>query len=581
MNGSLSVPAPSLRDRLIWLMGLRVTTVTILLGSGFLAQIRAPGIWPVDPFFFLIALTYALTVPYALTLKYVDRHRWLIDLQLASNALTVSAMVFMTGGVTSYFSTLYVLPVVAASVLQFRRGGLLIGALSVTMHGALVLAQYTGAFGLLDDRWFAATLPLPAPRVALYTVGLNSFGLIGVAILSGYLAERLRRADARLERASTQIADLQAFNEHVIESLTSGLATTDSEGYVLTYNGAAQAITGHAASSVVGRRIFDRLKLPPDFEAALGEPFLGSPRLDFSYATGDGRQIDIGLTAAPLNTPSGRAGFLFAFQDVTESRKIEREARIQQRLAAVGEMAAGIAHEIRNPLASMSGSIQILREELPLTSEQAQLMGIVLRESERLNETIKSFLAYARPQRFSTVRLDVRRVLNDAALLLRHSAESGEGHQVDVDVPADPVWYEADEGQIRQIIWNLATNGLRAMPDGGRLLLSAARAPHGTAAGDVILSVQDQGVGIASEELDGILQPFRGTFAKGSGLGLAIVHRIVSDYGGEIKVTSHQDVGTTVTVRLPVGDQRPAATMGSHTVSPERRISPVRVHSEP
>ena len=291
MNGSLSVPAPSLRDRLIWLMGLRVTTVTILLGSGFLAQIRAPGIWPVDPFFFLIALTYALTVPYALTLKYVDRHRWLIDLQLASDALTVSAMVFMTGGVTSYFPTLYVLPVVAASVLQFRRGGLLIGALCVTMHGALVLAQYTGAFGLLDDRWFAATLPLPAPRVALYTVGLNSFGLIGVAILSGYLAERLRRADARLERASTQIADLQAFNEHVIESLTSGLATTDSEGYVLTYNGAAQAITGHAASSVVGRRIFDLLKLPPDFEAALGEPFLGSPRLDFSYATGDGRQI--------------------------------------------------------------------------------------------------------------------------------------------------------------------------------------------------------------------------------------------------------------------------------------------------
>lgn len=567
MKVSLSVPVPSLRGRLIWLMGLRVTTVTILLGWGVLAQIRAPGIWPVNPFFFLIALTYFLTVPYALTLKYVDRHRWLIDLQLAADALTVSAMVFMTGGVTSYFSTLYVLPVVAASVLQFRRGGLLIGVLSVAMHGALVLAQYTGAFGLLDDRWFAdPTLSLPAPQVALYTVGLNSFGLIGVAILSGYLAERLRRADARLERASTQIADLQAFNDHVIESLTSGLATTDSEGYVLTYNRAAQAITGHAASSVVGRRIYDLLKLPPDFEAALGETFLGSPRLDFSYATGDGRQIEIGLSAAPLNTPSGRAGFLFAFQDVTESRKIEREARIQQRLAAVGEMAAGIAHEIRNPLASMSGSIQILREELPLTSEQAQLMDIVLRESERLNETIKSFLAYARPQRFSTVWLDVRRVINDAALLLRHSAESGEGHQVDVEVPADPVWYEADEGQIRQIIWNLATNGLRAMPDGGRLLLSAARTPRGTAGDDVILSVQDQGVGIASEELDGILQPFRGAFAKGSGLGLAIVHRIVSDYGGEIKITSHQDVGTTVTVRLPAGDHRPAATMGSATV---------------
>ena len=150
---------------------------------------------------------------------------------------------------------------------------------------------------------------------------------------------------------------------------------------------------------------------------------------------------------------------------------------MQQRLAAVGEMAAGIAHEIRNPLASMSGSIQVLRQELPLTEEQAQLMDIVLRESERLNDTIRSFLAYARPQRFDVDRLDVRRVVQDAAALLRNSADVREDHVVDVDVPADPVWYEADENQIRQILWNLATNGLRAMPSGGRLLLSAKTEP--------------------------------------------------------------------------------------------------------
>ena len=297
------------------------------------------------------------------------------------------------------------------------------------------------------------------------------------------------------------------------------------------------------------------LELPPNVAndlARLSDPSRGR-RIETSYRTGDGRQIDLGFTATPLRTPGGNAGLLFAFQDVTDIKKLERDARLRQRLAAVGEMAAGIAHEIRNPLASMSGSIQILRQELPLTEEQAQLMDIVLRESERLNDTIRSFLAYARPQRFSIARLDVRRVLNDAALLLRNSSEVLEDHVIDVRVPTTEVAFEADENQIRQIVWNLATNGLRAMRSGGRLTLGAHidQRPEGSHDA-VVLDVSDEGVGIPPEELDAIFQPFRGTFSKGTGLGLAIVHRIVSDYGGEIHVSSTPGRGTTVSVRLPV-----------------------------
>jgi two-component system sensor histidine kinase PilS (NtrC family) len=220
-------------------------------------------------------------------------------------------------------------------------------------------------------------------------------------------------------------------------------------------------------------------------------------------------------------------------------------------------MAAGIAHEIRNPLASISGSMQVLRKELPLTEEQAQLMDIVLRESDRLNQTIRGFLAYARPQRFEISRLDLRPLLTDTAVLLRNSAEVRAAHRVDVDVKDEPVWCDADEGQVRQIVWNLATNGLRAMPDGGHLLLRARleQAGHTRA----VLTVQDEGVGIPEEELDAIFQPFRGSFAKGSGLGMAIVHRIVSDYSGEIQVTSKPGAGTTVQVRLPVHTPAPAA----------------------
>jgi two-component system sensor histidine kinase PilS (NtrC family) len=244
---------------------------------------------------------------------------------------------------------------------------------------------------------------------------------------------------------------------------------------------------------------------------------------------------------------------------VTESRKQDREARVQQRLAAVGEMAAGIAHEIRNPLASMSGSIQILRQELPLTTEQSQLMDIVLRESDRLNDTIRSFLAYARPQRLSTARMDVRQIATDTARLLQNNAELSETHRIEVDVPGDPVWYVADENQIRQVVWNLATNGVRAMPNGGTLRLSVvSHEADAASGGEVAIRVDDHGVGIAAEDLDGIFQPFRGGFERGTGLGLSIVHRIVSDYGGEVKVTSERGKGTRVEVTLPLETPIPA-----------------------
>jgi two-component system, NtrC family, sensor histidine kinase PilS len=547
-----------LRRKLAWLIGIRAIISTILLGSAIFAQLTAPGSFPVDPFFFLIGLTYALTIGYAATLRYVDRFRWLVDLQLAGDALIVSAFIYFTGGVVSYFSFLYVLPIVAGSTVHFRRGGLLVSTLSAVLYSGIVLQQYAGDMGWVQPVSFASSIVLPARSVAAYIVGFNVFGFFAVALLSGSLSEGLRSAGARLQQASTKIADLQALNQHVIDSLPSGLVTTDPQQRVLSFNRGAAVITGLEPKAVLGRPIGDVLQLPASTLQSLSHDLAAerTPRCEFLYRTPDGRgEIELGLGATHLETPGGRAGFLFSFQDVTKIKKLERDASMQQRLAAVGEMAAGIAHEIRNPLASMSGSIQILRQELPLSAEQEQLMDIVLRESERLNNTIRSFLAYARPQRFAIARLDLRRALSDAALLLRNSADVQEDHVIEVDVPPGELWYEADEGQIKQIIWNLATNGIRAMANGGRLRLSGAVDPS---SGGVTISVQDEGIGIQPEDLDGLFQPFHGSFAKGSGLGLAIVHRIVTDYHGEIQVASQPGAGTTVAVHLPA--QRAVAT---------------------
>jgi two-component system, NtrC family, sensor histidine kinase PilS len=543
---------PGLRRQVGRLMLVRAIISTILLGSAIFMQITAPGSFAVNPFFFLIGLTYALTITYALALRFIDRLAWLVDLQLAVDAFIVSAFIYFTGGVTSYFTSVYLMPVIAASTIRLRRGGLMVATLSAVLYSGLVVVQYLAASGLPINPWLVpASIALPPASVARYTTALNVFGFFAVALLSGSLANRLRSADVRLEEASSEIADLQALNQHVIDSLPSGLATTDTLHRILTFNRGAEAITGIASRDAVGRPINEILQLTPAVMESLRTELRvkTARRHELRYRTLDGRgELEIGLTATHLETPGGRVGLLFTFQDVTAIKRLERDSAIQQRLAAVGEMAAGIAHEIRNPLASMSGSIQILRQELPLSSEQEQLMDIVLRESERLNATIRSFLAYARPQRFQIARFDLRRALNDAALLLRNSAELRDGHEILVEVPQSELWYEADEGQIKQIVWNLATNGLRAMPDGGRLHLMAALDP---AADGVVLTVRDEGIGIRAEELDSLFQPFHGSFAKGSGLGLAIVHRIVTDYNGEIRVSSQPGAGTTVAVRLP------------------------------
>ena len=248
-------------------MTSRAVVVTLLLGSAILAQIKSPGSLPIDPFFFVIALTYGLTAVYSLLLKKVGQHPWIVDVQLACDVLTVSALVYMTSGIVSYFSTLYTLPIIAASTIRSRRGGAMFGVLSSAIYAGLVLAQYTGAGP-------APLVPgleaLPPQKIAFFNVGLNVFGFLAVAALSGYLAEGLRRADAQLEQASNQLADLQAFSQHVIDSLASGLATTDVDGRIITFNRAAETIVGVDAAAAIGQSIARVLQWPGKISALFG-----------------------------------------------------------------------------------------------------------------------------------------------------------------------------------------------------------------------------------------------------------------------------------------------------------------------
>ncbi|MEP6782780.1 MAG: ATP-binding protein [Acidobacteriota bacterium] len=545
----------TLRRRLAVHIAVRLLVTTVLLGAAVVVQLRTPGTLPVNPFYFLFGLTFAVSLGFIGSLRFVDRLPWLTDVHFAIDAIVVSAAVFITGGVESLFTILYMLPIVAASTVQFRRGGLQIAGLTTILYFGVVVAQYLNANGYLVLPWdWLVNKDLPPVNVAQYTVALNAFGFFVVAFLSGSLAERARVGEAKLELATEEIADLQAFNQYVLDNLLSGLGTADPDNRIVTFNRSAMLITGTDGALPIGAAAADVLQLPPAFAATLSQDLarVRSKRIDYVFRQPKGASIELGLSVATLPLPDGSRGFLYTFQDVTDIRRFEQTARLQQRLAAVGEMAAGIAHEIRNPLASMSGSMQMLKQELPLSADQAQLMDIVLKESERLNQTIKSFLAYARPQRFSPQHLDLRNIVNETAMLLRNSTEVEERHDDEVRQADDDVMLDADEGQIRQIIWNLATNGLRAMPNGGVLRLSATH-ETGATGRVAVLQVEDEGVGIPPEEVDSIFQPFRGSFGKGTGLGLAIVYRIVTDYGGQIEVKPRPVGGTVFRVTFPDG----------------------------
>jgi two-component system sensor histidine kinase PilS (NtrC family) len=544
-------PARKIADNaLVWLMVLRVVVVTALLGSAVVADVVARPREPGEPLYLLIALTYLLTLLYALAWPFTTAYRReLAYAQVLGDLLIVTGIIHSTGGIESNFSFLYLISIISASIILFGRGGLIAATVASVLYAALVQALYLGAIRPYPSATHPA-VALPAQVVA-YTIFLNVFAFYTVAFLTNYLSESLRLAGRKLEEASDSLADLEVFNQTIIDSITSGLMTTDVEGRINFFNEAAASILVVESERAIGQDVVALLGEKEDFLARLTEKLAGKRflRMEGAYLNRRGEELYLGMSVSHLLFDGEKkSGFLFIFQDLKEIKRLEREVRLKENLATMGEMAAGMAHEIRNPLASISGSVQVLAEAEELNEEQKRLMDIIVRESERLSGTLTEFLAYARPPRFEPDQIDLRRVLEETAMLLAHSSEVLPEHEIALQIPDTPVMLFADPNQMKQITWNLARNALQAMPDGGRLEMSAAR----NGSGGVVMTFRDQGIGISGGEVHKVFEPFSGSFKRGSGLGLAIVYRIVKDYNGLIQVDSVASKGTVVSVHFPL-----------------------------
>ena len=476
----------SRRRRLRWLIAGRMAAILLLVGAGALwaresstglAGLTAHGSVHAG---LMLAIVASLTALYALALRFSK-----IDLdaqaavQFFCDVLLVTWLVWATGDLHSPYVALYIVVISLASIFLGARAALVT---SVGCAASYTAAMLSTAAGWLPGDAGGEALSAPMSRV-VGTVGLNDVGILVVGLLADWLARRQSRSDVQLIEAAHKLADLRALHERIVESIRSGVVTTDLQGRIYTFNAAAEEMTGYTAASLRGQHVsilFGEISSHIEDSmraAAEGET---SPRFEADCLTAEGLRVRLGYSIFPLSTEGGETtGLVITFQDLTHIRTMEETTRRQDKLAAVGRVAAGIAHEVRNPLASMRGSIQVLRSEMQADPSQAELMEIVLRESDRLNRIITDFLTYARPRTPSLAEIDLREPLRETFTLLRHSPEIREGHTLEESLPEEPVRAMADAASIKQVFWNLARNALAAMPEGGRLRAELARAEHG------------------------------------------------------------------------------------------------------
>ena len=520
------------------LVAIFLLLVTSWIWSSGSAQFTLQSI-PQSPLLVFI-ICVGLTVVYFFLLRISSELQWQVRVQFIIDALLITWLVWQTGDMTSPYITLYIVLIGISSI--FLRP-----ASTIAMAVSCVFLFMGLSIFALFDVFRTGGPAVPFGRVA-QIVSFHSVAFLVVGLLASRLADR-HTSGEQLREATKSLQNLRALHERIIESIRSGLITTDLDGRIFTFNAAAIEITGYEAESVKGLSIFALFANSEDFALSSEVPADGQARCEADIITPDGFRVRIGYSIADLFSEEHEAsGYIITFQDLTQIRSMEENIRRKDRLAAVGRVGAGLAHEIRNPLGAMRGAIQVLESSMPPNSVQTDLMGIVLRESDRLNSIITNFLSYAKPKVGSHVEFDVREAVSDVVKLLHHSPDITESHSLEASLSPSPVFVSGDHTQIQQVFWNLARNAIQAMGGGGKLSIRVETAPNRK----VRIIFEDTGRGMPPEQVEQLFEPFHTSTTGGTGLGLSIVYQIIRDHNGSINVRSIEDEGTTISVELPL-----------------------------
>jgi len=566
MNSALSLDTQQkMLKNVKGLMLGRMIILTLLLAITFLFQIsekKSFFIPMTNHFYYFIVFFYLVTIVYAIFLKKVrDIYRY-ASFQIVVDHLFITALIYFTGGKESFFPIAYIFTIIGSSMIFYKRGALLSASFSSLLYGLLLLLQL--------HQWIN---PLGQP--ASYDAGQIFYSLIIymatffiVAFLSGVISEELKKKKKELIQKQVDYNQLETFNRNIIQSLDSGLLTIDLSGKINFLNRTAEKILNRNGGELKYTSIFNLFPNIHDvleqIKKKLSKPSSDYQRYETLLTNHHNKKIYLGFSISPLTNPEGSLiGHTLIFQDITNFKEMEEQVKRVDKMAAVGVLAAGMAHEIRNPLASLSGSIQMLKSELSLDHQQQHLMEITLRESERLNALITDFLLFAQPPQTHKIIFPIGRIIDETIELFFHSPSFHDGIRILRLNNDEEIQTSIDPDQIKQVFWNLFINAAQAMPNGGEIRVQWRKGnsweiPNLPASLQLKgkewmkISIADSGNGIAPKEKEKIFEPFFTTKENGTGLGLSIVHKIIENHNGLIKVESELDRGSNFTIFLPV-----------------------------
>jgi two-component system sensor histidine kinase PilS (NtrC family) len=560
----------SLEDRirkLKVLMISRVIIITLLLSIILFIQLRKGVTFFITPnnfIYYFIGLIYLITLIYVPFLNRTKDAKKFAFVQHIVDILLITLLVYLTGGIDSFFVIAYIFSIISGSIILYKRGAYFVASMSSIAYGAFLDLEY---YGLIHPMYNSLSTGYDySGSYVLYRIFVYVLAFFVVAFLSSHLAEELQRKKHELIQKQDDYEKLEAFNRDIVQSLDSGLLTIDSQGKITSSNKTAQRILGLKPKEMEQGQV---QRLFPDIDEALFDMEGNTPRsnpyerYDTTFVDKTGKTLFLGFSISPLRDNNDQViGKTFIFQNITTFKEMEEQIKRSDRMATIGEFAAGIAHEIRNPLTSLSGSIQVLKEELRLKGANRHLMDIILRESERLNNLITDFLLFAQPSRINKEQLDIGQVIDETLQLFENSPGHNRAIEITKEVEGG-IFLLGDPHQLKQLFWNLFINAAQIMPNGGELRVNL-EAVNGTEISDQLkrakksmaplakISVSDTGDGIKPEEKEKIFEPFFTTKERGTGLGLAIVHRIVENHEGFISVKSQRNKGTTFDIFLPM-----------------------------